>query len=222
MEYYIQQQEIEKEKLEKRVNKLKYCQEDELEAQVKQMLEEESEAIKKAEEVTELDKMKKKMINHVQNELDEHNEALQRFLEKNKDGDKGGKKNKKRQQKGKKNKEAIGGVGGKKDQYDSMDSDNDDEESSGSSRKGNGSRNRKGNRSRKNNEKSEGQPNLNIKNGTVWNYDGPNNGKDDSSRVQLDILKDPRYFHFSNEFGVGFTDDGGVFFPKITDFKFDE
>jgi hypothetical protein len=35
-------------------------------------------------------------------------------------------------------------------------------------------------------------------------------------------LKDPRYFHFSNEFGVGFSDDGGVSFPKLTDFKFNE
>ena len=136
----------------------------------------------------------------------------------NKDGDKGGKNKKKKQLRGKKNKEAIGGVGGKKDQYDSMDSDNEDGKSSGSSRKGV----RKGKSSRKDNDKSEGLPNFNISGGAVWNYDGPNTGKDDSSRVQLDILKDPRYFHFSNEFGVGFTDDGGVFFPKITDFKFDE
>jgi hypothetical protein len=35
-------------------------------------------------------------------------------------------------------------------------------------------------------------------------------------------LKDPRYFHFSNEFGVGFSDDGGVSFPKLADFKFNE
>jgi hypothetical protein len=36
---------------------------------VKQLLDEESEALKAAEEVHELDKMKKKMIDHVQDEI---------------------------------------------------------------------------------------------------------------------------------------------------------
>jgi hypothetical protein len=36
---------------------------------VKQLLDEESEALKTAEEVNELDRMKKKMINHVQDEI---------------------------------------------------------------------------------------------------------------------------------------------------------
>lgn len=57
----------------------------------------------------------------------------------------------------------------------------------------------------------------------VWNYDGSNGDHNhDSSRVHLDILRDPRYFHFSNEFGVAFPDDGGVSFPKLTDFKFNQ
>lgn len=36
---------------------------------MKQLLDEESEALKAAEEVEELDKMKKKMIDHVQDEI---------------------------------------------------------------------------------------------------------------------------------------------------------
>ncbi len=58
---------------------------------MKQLLEEESEALKTAEEVQELDKMKKKMIDHVQDEIQEHNEALKHFMEpKNGGGGKGG------------------------------------------------------------------------------------------------------------------------------------
>lgn len=51
---------------------------------------------------------------------------------------------------------------------------------------------------------------------------GDQQNSDNESRVQLDILNDPRYFHFSNEFAVGFTDDGSVLFPKIDEFKFDQ
>lgn len=69
---------------------------------MKQILEEESEALKTAEEVQELDKMKKKMIDHVQYEIKEHNHALQQFMEiKDGGGMKGGggKSNKRRQKK---------------------------------------------------------------------------------------------------------------------------
>lgn len=188
-------------------------------------MDEESEAIKSAEEVTELGKMNKKMLSHVQNELNEHNEALQHFLEV-KDGGKGGQNSRRRQQKGKRNRDTIegGGVGGHKDHYGSDDTDTEERESSGSrnSRKESGNRRKKGKRSRKGDDKSQGGSNFNIKNGMVWNYDGPNHDQNDSSRVQLDILKDPRYFHFSNDFGVGFTEDGGVSFPKVSDFKFDD
>jgi hypothetical protein len=105
---------------------------------------------------------------------------------------------------------------------DSEDTDTEERDSTGSrnSKSGSGNRRRKG-KKHKGNGQGDGESNFNIKNGMVWNYDGTNTEHNhDSSRVQLDILKDPRYFHFSNEFGVGFSDDGGVSFPKLTDFKF--
>jgi hypothetical protein len=114
--------------------------------------------------------------------------------------------------------------GGRKDgeNNDSEDTDTEERDSTGSrnSKSGSGNRRRKG-KKHKGNGQGDGESNFNIKNGMVWNYDGTNTEHNhDSSRVQLDILKDPRYFHFSNEFGVGFSDDGGVSFPKLTDFKF--
>jgi hypothetical protein len=114
--------------------------------------------------------------------------------------------------------------GGRKDgeNNDSEDTDTEERDSTGSrnSKSGSGNRRRKG-KKHKGNGQGDGESNFNIKNGMVWNYDGSNTEHNhDSSRVQLDILKDPRYFHFSNEFGVGFSDDGGVSFPKLTDFKF--
>jgi hypothetical protein len=69
---------------------------------------------------------------------------------------------------------------------------------------------------------------MNIKNGKLKEYsnsyggDHQNSDGENTSRVHLDILKDPRYFHFSNEFGVGFHEDGSVIFPKLDDFKFDQ
>jgi hypothetical protein len=115
--------------------------------------------------------------------------------------------------------------GGRKDgeNNDSEDTDTEERDSTGSrnSKSGSGNRRRKGKNKHKGNGQGDGESNFNIKNGMVWNYDGSNTEHNhDSSRVQLDILKDPRYFHFSNEFGVGFSDDGGVSFPKLTDFKF--
>ena len=66
------------------------------------MLEEESEALKSAEEVHELDRMKKQMINHVQNEIKEHDEALQHFLEVKEGGKGGGGQSSRKRQKKKK------------------------------------------------------------------------------------------------------------------------
>lgn len=67
---------------------------------------------------------------------------------------------------------------------------------------------------------------INIRNGTAKNYKGAysdhHHSDNEKSRVQIDILKDPRYFHFSKEFGVGFHEDGSVVFPKATEFKFDQ
>ena len=41
------------------------------------------------------------------------------------------------------------------------------------------------------------------------------------ARQKDDLLKDPRYFHMSKEFAVGFDNDQ-VVFPKMDNFKFDQ
>jgi hypothetical protein len=113
---------------------------------------------------------------------------------------------------------------------DDTDTMEDGENSSGS-RNRDGSRNGKNGKINKRGKKGgdnsldEGSNYLNLRNGNVKNYNGPysenHNSDNDASRVHLDILKDPRYFHFSKEFGVGFHEDKSVVFPKVADFKFD-